>query len=51
MDEEEMSEPEPIKVSIDGTLDLHTFQPHEVKNLVPDYLALCRERGILEDRV
>lgn len=51
MDEEEMTEPEPVDVPIDGTLDLHTFQPREVKNLVPDYLALCRERGILEVRV
>ncbi|MBW2040212.1 MAG: Smr/MutS family protein [Deltaproteobacteria bacterium] len=46
-----MDEPEPIEVPIDGTLDLHTFQPREVKELVPDYLAACRERGILKVRI
>ena len=41
----------PIELPIDGVLDLHTFQPREVKDLVPDYLAECRERGILEVRI
>lgn len=41
----------PIELPIDGVLDLHTFQPREVKNLVPDYLAECRERGIFEVRI
>lgn len=42
---------EPIEMPIDGTLDLHTFQPREVKDLVPDYLEACREKGILEVRI
>lgn len=42
---------EPVKLPIDGTLDLHTFHPREVKNLLPEYLALCREKGILEVRI
>jgi DNA-nicking Smr family endonuclease len=41
----------PIDLPIDGTLDLHTFQPRDVKELVPDYLAGCRERGIFEVRI
>ncbi len=41
----------PIELPIDGTLDLHTFHPREVKELVADYLAECRERGILEVRI
>ena len=41
----------PIELPIDGALDLHTFLPREVKALVPDYLAECRERGILEVRI
>ena len=39
---------EEIEFPIDGTLDLHTFSPREVKDLAPEYLeigrASCRER-------
>ena len=42
---------EPIQLPIDGVLDLHTFKAREVKDLVPDYLAECRERGILQVRI
>ncbi len=41
----------PVKLPIDGVLDLHTFRPKDVKAVVLDYLELCRERGILEVRV
>jgi dsDNA-specific endonuclease/ATPase MutS2 len=40
-----------IEQPIDGTLDLHTFQPGEVKDLVPEYLDECRKRGILQVRI
>ncbi len=46
-----MTEPDPIEIPIDGTLDLHTFQPRDVKELVPDYLRECQERGILDVRI
>ena len=39
------------EIPIDGTLDLHTFQPREVKELVPEYLAVCRQKGILNVRI
>ena len=42
---------EPIELPIDGVLDLHTFNPGEVKDLVPDYLAACQARGILQVRI
>ena len=42
---------EPIQLPIDGVLDLHTFSPREIKDLVPDYLAACRERGIFQVRI
>ncbi|MFW5877307.1 MAG: Smr/MutS family protein [Myxococcota bacterium] len=44
-------EMEPVELPIDGVLDLHTFQPREVKDLVPDYLDECQRRGILEVRI
>ena len=40
-----------IKIPASGTLDLHTFQPSEVRDLVAEYLAACRERGILQVRI
>jgi DNA-nicking Smr family endonuclease len=42
---------EPLELPIDGVLDLHTFNPKQIKDLVPDYLAECRERGILQVRI
>ncbi|HXY54402.1 MAG TPA: Smr/MutS family protein [Nitrospirota bacterium] len=42
---------DPAEIPIDGTLDLHTFQPDEVKDLVPEYLEECRMRGILQVRI
>jgi DNA-nicking Smr family endonuclease len=48
---DEADDDTPVDLPIDGTLDLHTFRPRDVKELVPDYLAECRERGILEVRI
>jgi DNA-nicking Smr family endonuclease len=42
---------EPIELPIDGVLDLHTFKPRDLKELIPDYLAACRQRGILQVRI
>ncbi len=39
---------EAIEIPIDGVLDLHTFHPREVRDLVPEYLEECRKRGILQ---
>ena len=38
-------------MKIDGVLDLHTFRPAEVKDLVPDYIEECLRRGILDLRI
>jgi DNA-nicking Smr family endonuclease len=42
---------EPIELPIDGVLDLHTFKPREIKDLVLEYLAECQRRGILRVRI
>ena len=38
-------------MEIDGVLDLHTFQPRDVKTLVPDYIEECLSRGIYDLRI
>ncbi len=42
---------EPFELPIDGVLDLHTFRPQDVKEVLPEYLVECRKRGLLEVRV
>lgn len=42
---------QPVELPIDGELDLHLFRPSEVKDLVTEYLAACREKGILDVRI
>ncbi len=42
---------EPLRIPIDGTLDLHAFNPRDVKVLVVEYLRECRKRNILDVRI
>ncbi len=42
---------EPIQLPIDGVLDLHTFKPREIGDLIPQYLAACQERGVFQVRI
>lgn len=42
---------DPIELSINGELDLHTFHPRDLKTLIPDYLDECKKRGIFEVRI
>jgi dsDNA-specific endonuclease/ATPase MutS2 len=46
-----LNDDEPAELPIDGVLDLHTFRPADVKDLVPTYLEECRKRGILQVRI
>ncbi|MEX0778872.1 MAG: Smr/MutS family protein [Balneolales bacterium] len=46
-----MNHDEPQEFPINGTLDLHIFKPNEVKDLVPEYLEACREKGIYTIRI
>ncbi len=42
---------EPIKIPITDVLDLHTFHPKEVPDLLTDYFSECIEAGIHSVRV
>ena len=45
------SESEPVHIPITGELDLHTFAPREIAQVLEAYLDSCRERGILTVRI
>jgi dsDNA-specific endonuclease/ATPase MutS2 len=45
------SQEEIVSMPIDGVLDLHTFNPKEVKSLVPEYIEACLDEGILTLRI
>jgi dsDNA-specific endonuclease/ATPase MutS2 len=47
----ESTSDEPARLPITGVLDLHTFRPAEVKDLVPDYLEECLARKIFQVRI
>jgi len=40
-----------IEMPVDGTLDLHTFDPKDVKQLIPDYIETCLEKKIYRIRI
>lgn len=42
---------DPVEFPINGVLDLHTFRPQDVKDLVEEYVHACRERGLLDLRI
>ncbi|MCL6583114.1 MAG: Smr/MutS family protein [bacterium] len=41
----------PVEIPIEDYLDLHTFRPSEIPDLLQDYLEACRERGIYQVRL
>jgi len=42
---------EPIEFKISDELDLHTFRPSELGELIPDYIGLCLQKDILRIRI
>ncbi len=46
-----MMDEEPVRIEITDELDLHTFQPREVGELLVDYFGECQRLGIFSVRV
>ncbi|HRY48665.1 MAG TPA: Smr/MutS family protein [Candidatus Paceibacterota bacterium] len=46
-----MTDSDSIELPIEGELDLHTFRPQDVKDLVVDYLDACARKGIGSVRI
>ncbi|MEY4386935.1 MAG: hypothetical protein RLY20_2218 [Verrucomicrobiota bacterium] len=42
---------DPVRIPIDGALDLHPFQPRDVKAVVLEYLDECQSRGLRRVRI
>lgn len=48
---ENPDEDEMVVIPIEDSLDLHTFQPREVKDLLCDYLDAAYDKGFREVRI
>ena len=42
---------QPVKIDIEDVLDLHTFKPSDVPDLLEDYIIECVKAGIFSLRV
>ena len=42
---------DPIRIAVSGNLDLHTFRPRDLPDLLPAWFEECRARGIFTVRV
>jgi len=42
---------DPVKLPVEDVLDLHTFKPKEIPELLEDYFSECIEAGIFLVRV
>ncbi|MCC6994762.1 MAG: Smr/MutS family protein [Deltaproteobacteria bacterium] len=50
-DDDDAAAADPVILELTDELDLHTFAPGDVKELVADYLDACAERGFTEVRI
>ena len=50
-EDEDGEENEPIALPITDVLDLHSFRPAEIKDVVRDYLDAAHEKGLCHLRI
>ena len=43
--------PEPVRIPIADSLDLHTFQPRDIKSVVEEYVEAAHAAGLREVRL
>ncbi len=48
---DERADDAPVEIPITGELDLHTFRPADLGELIPAYLAECAARGLHQVRI
>lgn len=48
---DETDSPPPVRIPITDILDLHSFQPRDVPDLVRDYLDAAYEKGLRSVRI
>ena len=51
MSDEDLDNEPAVKIPIDGILDLHTFAPREIKDLINDYIEECLQAGLTDIRI
>ncbi len=42
---------DPVRIPVDGILDLHAFSPKDAKDLIHEYIEACLEKRILKLRI
>ena len=47
----ESADQDPVEFVISPELDLHTFRPSDLGELIPDYIGLCLEKEITRVRI
>jgi DNA-nicking Smr family endonuclease len=40
-----------VRIPIEDSIDLHTFQPKEIPSLLEEYLLECQKKGLHEVRI
>ena len=47
----ESADQDPVEFVITSELDLHTFRPSDLGELIPDYIGLCLEKKLTRVRI